>query len=170
MINTSGEKPIKSIQVKCKRCNGVGHYMSRYGMKACDDCNTSGKIWKTITKRTAKVKSEKIESSKNESGEKQRLTLQQCKDHVAKSRSYESWRQMEIMEHQINSGSWQFLLKATEEAAELYASQSLPIREKPDFEKIAQDFYSDFIGDPTLNLKALLEKFWKDYVEPIPGK
>src|ERR1035437_5010512 len=30
---------------RCIRCHGTGHYSSKYGMKACDDCNTKGFTW-----------------------------------------------------------------------------------------------------------------------------
>lgn len=46
------EKKIKKEW--CKRCNGVGHWMGKYGMTACDDCNGKGFKWREVRKYTKK--------------------------------------------------------------------------------------------------------------------
>jgi hypothetical protein len=112
---------------------------------------------------------------KNESGEKQRLTLQECKARIAE----------ELNEHDFESArrhhDWESLL---DKVAELYASQSLPIREKPDFltfvikaknEICAKHGYSDWPNTLhnrsrefiTNTYEELLERIRKDYIEPI---
>jgi hypothetical protein len=60
--------------------------------------------------------------------------------------------------------------KYLKEYAELYASQLQPIREKPDFEKLADQYCESFTYRPRQEFIKGMERIWKDYVEPIPGK
>ena len=46
------EKKVKKVW--CKRCYSVGHRMGRYGMTACEDCNSKGYTWKEVRKYVKK--------------------------------------------------------------------------------------------------------------------
>jgi hypothetical protein len=123
---------------------------------------------------------------KNESGEKQRLTLQEAKDQVSKT-YFDAYNQYFTCWKDFENACWREgdsvnLSKATDKANEIFYSQSLPIREKPDSTPIhnqimvqwAKDFgsiHSDQVMDAyTVSGFIRSLPFWKDYVEPIPGK
>lgn len=90
------------------------------------------------------------------------MTLQEAKDQVAKSRSYESWSKMETIEHQINSGSWQFILKATDEAAELYAKEAADKAWEAAWNRFRQEEYGRV--PPTLpNKETFMKELFKDH-------
>lgn len=57
------KKKIK--KVKCCKCYGVGHRMSSHGMKACEECNTTGYVIKEVRAYNKKTKTvvEKIAKS-----------------------------------------------------------------------------------------------------------
>lgn len=42
-------------KIKCLKCYGVQHYMSTYGMKACEECY-NGFVWREVKTRNRKHK------------------------------------------------------------------------------------------------------------------
>jgi hypothetical protein len=62
------------------------------------------------------------------------------------------------------------ILERADEAAELYASQLQPIREKPDFEKMASQYLKSLGQRSDIEWEVKQygefgERIWKDYVE-----
>jgi hypothetical protein len=170
----SGEKcPIDGTNVCTHQCSCKMNKPLREHFEMETDAGTTLRTFDYIKALEDYV--ERLENTPiNEpSGEKQRLTLQECKARIAE----------ELNEHDFESArrhhDWESLL---DKVAELYASQSLPIREKPDFEKLAEEYANTTYGHlkndriPEVSnawhcgkedYQLGMKRIWKDYVEPI---
>jgi hypothetical protein len=156
MITTSGEKPEPLL-------NRVYADNGEFSHWQLIDPTTGENLWSQNPNEDA-AQGYPVKPS----GEKQRLTHDQCKDIVVQKHFGKTWtwnslvgRYLSDVDHLVN------------EAAELYASQSLPIREKPDFQAMADKYAESCNGGSRgsgiiqQSYKAACERIWKDYVEPI---
>jgi hypothetical protein len=120
-----------------------------------------------------------------ESGEKQRLTLQDELEILAlKAFEDERGGNMNFWTMSVDDPEavyWREVWKKGFLFRQEKSSQSLPIREKPDFEAVVRKLpiYLNGISiSEDLTLTDIIEivgeemgeRIWKDYVEPIPGK
>jgi hypothetical protein len=97
------------------------------------------------------------------SGEKQRLTLQEAKDKVAKKYGYKDFKEIAwYLTHVWSEKGWETYMAYFDEAAELYASQSLPIQ-NPDKEHFDKKLLNELVW-------KLDREIWAHVENPNPSE